>query len=114
MEKNHTMQTRSKSRLLQPTQISDPTPNTEIYIMIRNGSHIIPQPLCREYTVDIDFDEASQAWRENKRQTPNGTFVYRCNYVHANKKCINRCMGNMDVCYIHRNKRTGNSSSDSE
>jgi hypothetical protein len=29
-----------------------------------------------EYPVDIDFDEASNAWRANKRCTGNGTFVY--------------------------------------
>ena len=26
------------------------------------------------YSVDIDFDEAREAWRENKKSLPNGMF----------------------------------------
>lgn len=39
--------------------------------------------------VNIDFDEASKFWRENKKQISPGMFVYTCNYIHAknNKKC---------------------------
>jgi hypothetical protein len=31
-----------------------------------------------EYTVDIDFDEASSAWRANKKPVKNGCFKYLC------------------------------------
>ena len=30
----------------------------------------------RQYAVDIDFDEASRAWRANKRALGNGEFKY--------------------------------------
>jgi len=30
------------------------------------------------YSVDIDFDEASRAWRANKKKLPNGEFAYIC------------------------------------
>ena len=29
-----------------------------------------------QFAVDINFDEASQAWRENKRVLKNGCFEY--------------------------------------
>jgi len=29
------------------------------------------------YTVDIDFDAASAAWKQNKRSTGNGCYVYK-------------------------------------
>ena len=31
-----------------------------------------------EYTVNIDFDEASSAWRANKKPVKNGCFKYLC------------------------------------
>ena len=34
----------------------------------------------------IDFDEASKAWRKNKKQLKNGCFEYICNFVHSNGK----------------------------
>ncbi len=37
--------------------------------------------------VNIDFDEASRAWRANKRRIRGGSFVYTCAYVHTNGKC---------------------------
>jgi len=30
------------------------------------------------YTVDIDFDNASKAWRQNKKQDGQGQFKYVC------------------------------------
>ena len=39
-----------------------------------------------EYTVDIDFDEASNAWRANKRSTGNGCFKYIKNAFQEPKK----------------------------
>ena len=32
----------------------------------------------------IDFDSASDRWRQNKIHKENGSFVYRCTYVHSN------------------------------
>ena len=36
------------------------------------------------FSISIDFDEASKAWRQNKIHKGNGYFVYRCCYVHQN------------------------------
>ena len=34
----------------------------------------------------IDFDEASRAWRANKKQTKDGGFVYICGAARSNGK----------------------------
>jgi hypothetical protein len=39
---------------------------------------------------NIDFDEASKCWRENKKKTSNGCFVYICNHKHSNNKRCRR------------------------
>jgi hypothetical protein len=36
------------------------------------------------YNVDIDFDESSKAWRNNKKQISNGAFEYICGYTKPN------------------------------
>lgn len=41
-----------------------------------------------EYSVNIDFDEASNAWRANKRSTGNGTFVYKKTAFQEPKKTV--------------------------
>jgi hypothetical protein len=33
--------------------------------------------------VDIDFDEASLAWRANKKSIGRGYFAYKCAYIHT-------------------------------
>jgi len=37
-----------------------------------NNTHLI------EFTVNIDFDAAQEAWRRNKKQIPGGGFKYIC------------------------------------
>lgn len=40
-----------------------------------------------EFTPEY-FDASSAAWRENKIPIGNGSFAYKCNYVHTNgKRC---------------------------
>lgn len=39
---------------------------------------------------DIDFDEASKAWRQNKKHIGNGMFVYTCKFIHSNSKPCNK------------------------
>jgi hypothetical protein len=38
----------------------------------------------------INFDEASQAWRENKKYLGRGMFAYRCAYIHSDGKLCKR------------------------
>lgn len=47
------------------------------------------------YDVNIDFDEASKAWRENKKSGKNGTFVYTC------EKCKRVPTKGHPLCYLH-------------
>lgn len=44
------------------------------------------------YTVDIDFDNASKAWRQNKKQDGQGQFKYVCASV---KKDGSKCSKNL-------------------
>lgn len=38
----------------------------------------------------IDFDEASAAWRANKKPIGGGWFAYKCEYIHSNGKQCNK------------------------
>ena len=45
------------------------------------------EPIPRkEFEVKIDFEEASKAWRGNKRYINGGYFKYKCQYKHTNGK----------------------------
>jgi hypothetical protein len=39
--------------------------------------------------VNIDFEDASKCWRQNKKHDGNGYFVYICSYIHSSngKRC---------------------------
>jgi hypothetical protein len=64
------------------------------------------QPL---YEVDIDFEAASIAWRENKKELKNGMFSYKkskqnCTHICENgKKCRKKRNMNAEHCDIHFN-----------
>ena len=55
------------------------------------------QPPCEHplYEVNIDFDEASRAWRENKKSMKNGQFIYTCT------KCKRITKKGHPMCYLH-------------
>ncbi len=38
------------------------------------------------FSVDMDFDEASKAWRANKKKNKDGTFSYICGATRSNGK----------------------------
>lgn len=54
----------------------------------------------KELSVNINFDEASKAWRLNKKYMSNGVFNYTCEYVYKNK---NKCKCN-NLIHDHRRK----------
>jgi hypothetical protein len=54
--------------------------------------------------VDIDFDEASKAWRENKKSIGNGSFKYICCADKNGKKCGVKCMDREIYCRSHYKK----------
>lgn len=63
------------------------------------------------YEVNIDFDEASEAWKSNKKYIGNGTYKYMCCGHYKNGKPCNRT-ATFDIldlkddgmyCKIHKN-----------
>jgi len=60
---------------LKPKSIPGLIPKPLVSVKIEE----IPPPPKAEYEVNIDFDEASRAWRANKIKGPNCTFRYRKN-----------------------------------
>ena len=57
------------------------------------------------YTVDIDFDGASEAWKKNKRSRGNGTYIYICGQTTKTGTTCNKVRANgCDYCNIHSKK----------
>jgi len=54
------------------------------------------------FKVNIDFDEASKMWKENKWKLDGGTYKYRCmKEGHNGAKCISKCLAGEEYCRIH-------------
>lgn len=65
----------------------------------KNNAKIMP-----EYEVNIDFDESSRLWNENKKKTSSGLYKYICDgFTKTSKKCERVCQNNTNYCYQHRN-----------
>ena len=59
-----------------------------------------------ELEVNIDFDEASRAWKENKVYIGNGSYKYVCQKMRINNsKCGKKCVFGSDYCYIHNKSK---------
>jgi hypothetical protein len=53
-------------------------------------------------TIDIDFDESSQAWRSNKQHMGGGVFKYTCSQIlKTGKNCCNKPKMDEDFCRVH-------------
>jgi len=58
--------------------------------------------------VEIDFDEASTAWKLNKKSTGNGCYKYVCVKVKKNgHQCKNDSVKNCEHCKFHSTFRKG-------
>ena len=58
----------------------------------------------KEYSVDIDFDESSRKWKENKKQANNGTYQYICMAkTKLGHKCKNKPLIHQNYCRVHQN-----------
>ena len=54
--------------------------------------------------VNINFEEASILWRENKQYLGNGTYKYICMAkTKKNTQCLKQPLKNCNYCYIHKN-----------
>ena len=55
-----------------------------------------------EFDINIDFDDASKQWRENKIYVGNGEFRYKCCYVSIkNVGCSNQSQPYSQLCKTH-------------
>ena len=55
------------------------------------------------YEVNIDFDEASKAWKSNKTSIGNGSYKYIClQKTKLGKPCKREACPECDYCKIHR------------
>ena len=56
-----------------------------------------------EYEVIIDFDEASTAWRANKKSTGNGEYKYICCHKTRNgNTCLREKGKDSEYCNQHK------------
>jgi hypothetical protein len=54
------------------------------------------------YKVNINFDEATESWRANKKHTGNGMYKYMCcGITKTGKKCNRQSLTNFDYCKMH-------------
>lgn len=54
------------------------------------------------YSVDIDFDEASNAWKSNKKSIGNGHYKYICLAItKAGNSCKRESLSGLNFCSIH-------------
>ena len=55
-----------------------------------------------EYEVNINFDEASECWKSNKKSIGNGSYRYVCcKRGKNNNLCIKKCLPGEDYCSVH-------------
>lgn len=54
------------------------------------------------YEVNIDFNEASEAWKSNKRSIGNGSYRYLCVKKNKNNNnCLIMCLPGEIYCKTH-------------
>jgi hypothetical protein len=58
---------------------------------------------CALYEVNIDFDEASEAWKKNKKSIGNGQYNYICSALikHSGAQCSRVCSNGLMYCKQH-------------
>ena len=60
----------------------------------KEESHIFP--------LDIDFDYASEKWKQNKLNIGRNNYVYICPLIEKDRKCCRHVSQGMEYCLIHR------------
>jgi hypothetical protein len=61
----------------------------------------IKKELNQTYEVNIDFDEASAAWKANKKSTGGGCYKYICEHRNKNNKCRRNPIPGENFCSNH-------------
>ena len=62
--------------------------------------------MVQQYEVNIDFDEASNVWKYNKKSIGNGSYKYICTQLtksgtNKGKKCGKTCYNESEYCKLH-------------
>lgn len=55
----------------------------------------------QQYSVDIDFDGASEAWKANKVAKGNGTYAYRCEAIKKDGCGCSQMVSGGSFCKRH-------------
>jgi len=88
------MQTRSQTNLLLQQPLEKVVPNI---LLLKK---VMPKQTFLK--VDIDFVEASKAWKFNKKSIGNGCYKYICTKItKTGKQCKNDSLRNCDYCRLH-------------
>jgi len=67
--------------------------------LTRTQSGAIPR---QEYAVDIDFDEASEAWLVNKKRHHDATYSYKClGQTKMGRGCNRKPVEHTNFCSCH-------------
>ena len=68
----------------------------------RSQTRYITDVVCALYKVEIDFGEASFAWKANKKYVGNGTYKYICIQKTKNgNQCKRESLQGGDFCKMH-------------
>ena len=60
------------------------------------------QKILNSYEFVYDFDEASEAWKSNKKSMGNGTYLYICQKLtKTGKQCNKKCLSGKEYCKTH-------------
>jgi len=63
------------------------------------------QQMKPKYEVEIDFEDASNAWRSNKISMGNGMYNYRCSATKRDGcQCSQAVSDRTDYCKMHLHK----------
>jgi hypothetical protein len=59
------------------------------------------------FKVEIDFDDASECWRANKKPTSNGCYKYICSKkTITGNQCKRESLAGCEFCKIHHKQHS--------
>jgi len=103
------MQTRSQTKQPLEKVVPNIQPLEKVVPNILSLEKVVPNSIQYLHNfaplfgkVDIDFDQASRAWKMNKKSLGNGCYKYICTKItKIGKQCKNDSIRNCDYCRFH-------------
>ena len=93
--------------------IVDDDSRMNLELIITEINHLITPTVIDSpqiYEVDIDFDDASAAWRMNKKSTGGGCYKYICEAkTQLGNNCLREPMLGCTYCKTHNKSNTSTS-----